>query len=161
MNYEGIYYLKDINRLGNVEISQFLSLFLSQDEIILFATIEENLKYESEETRSYLQSHQYYVGDEWIFPHSRPAFIESKKILWYRTITTESIQRALILDNLFRCIVLEDGDSVVNAKYVFYVIENVETQVLCIAVKSKENYYQRISPIINKFNQSIQIQDQL
>lgn len=161
MNHEAIYYLKDINRLGSVEISQFLSLYLSENDMILFATIEENLKYESEETRSYLQSQQYYIGDEWIFPHSGPAFLESKKILWYRTLTTESVQKALALDTLFRCIVLGAGDSVMNAKYVFYVIETVETQVLCIAVKSKEDYCHCILPKINKFNQSLQVQDRL
>ncbi|OXS53098.1 hypothetical protein B1A99_31575 [Cohnella sp. CIP 111063] len=161
MNYEAIYYLKGINRLSSIEISQLLSLFPRENDMILFAAIEENLKYESEETRGYLQSLQYYVGDKWIFPHSKPAFLESKKILWYRTIATESIQRALGLDNFFRSIVLKAGDSVENSKYVFYVIETVDSQVLCIAVKSKEDFHTHILPEIVKFNPAIRILNQL
>lgn len=161
MNYEAIYYLKDIDRLNNIELSQLLVLFKKENDIVLFATIEENLRYELEETSRYLHSLKYYVGDDWIFPHLKPNFLEFKKILWYRTDTTESIQKAVSLDYLFRSVVLENGDSIENAKYVFYVIETIDSQVLCIAVKSIEDFNTCILPEITKFDKSLQILNQL
>ncbi|MFD1883903.1 hypothetical protein [Paenibacillus wenxiniae] len=161
MNYEAIYYLKDIDRLNDTELSQLLFLFKKENDILLFAIIEENLKYESEETSRYLCSLKYYVGDKWIFPHLKPSFLEFKKILWYRTDAIRSIQKAVSLDHLFRSVVLENGDSIENAKYVFYVIETIDSQVLCIAVKSIEDFNTCILPAITKFDQSIQILNQI
>ncbi len=161
MNYEAIYYLKDIDRLNDAELSQLLSLFKNENDILLFAILEENLKYESEETSRYLCSLQYYMGDDWIFPHLKPSFLELKKILWYRTDTTKFIQKAVSLDHLFRSVVLENGNSIENAKYVFYVIETIDSQVLCIAVKSIEDFNTYILPEITKFDQSLPILNQL
>ncbi|MCP1132781.1 hypothetical protein NKT34_05740 [Paenibacillus polysaccharolyticus] len=160
MNYEAIYYI-NIDTMSSVEIAKLLSLFPEENDIILFATIEDNLKYESEETRDYLQSLLYYSGDDWIFPHLKPAFLEKKQILWHKTITIEAVEKAISLDNFFRSIALEAGDSIENSKYVFYVIETDDSQLLCISVKSKEDFHARVYPKITNINKKLKILNQI
>lgn len=161
MEYEAIYYINDINRINSLELSDMFSTFLCKDDVILFSIIEDNIKFESEKTKQFLKRSKYYSGGDWVFPHARPTFLEHNNIFWYRTINAESIQLALSLDSLFRCIVLSDGDSVDNARYTFYVIETDDSQVLCIAVKKNEDFLERVLPKIQKRNKFIQFLEAL
>lgn len=150
------FYIEEISNLRGKENSELLMLFLSNNDFISFAFIEENLQYESEENRKFLLSNQLCISDKWIFP-PRPAFLEPIEILWFRTTDMESILKALSLESLFRCIILSEGQPIEQASYIFYIIEGDDGQELWIEAKSGDDFRTRVLPEIKRLYKSVKV----
>lgn len=148
------YYLRNVYGYGGTDkVIEILSEFLNINQAIHFAYIESNLDSEKQETVTFLQNNKTIISREWLFPYLPPKSVPS--ILWYKTLEKTDIRIALSIESLFRCIVLSNGKLIHEASYVFYVVEDVDTQVLCIYAKDKEDFNKRVLPAIMRLDTSI------
>ena len=156
MNDKDYFYIKDISKVGSKWISEILLSFRGDNDIICFACIEEILAYLPEEKKEFILSNHYCKSDKWIF-QTRPSNLKPVNLIWFRVLDRESIIKALSLDSLFRCIVLENGQSLENASYTLYILEDEYSQELCIEAISKEHFLSCVLPKIKGFNKSLNV----
>ncbi|MFS0871808.1 hypothetical protein [Paenibacillus xylanilyticus] len=141
-------YLKKFHKVTSIDAATAIFNCCTENEEILFAYIESNLSHESEEDKEFIHSNQVVVSDEWIFPGENMGYVN--KIIWYKTKSTTDIERAMLIDNFFRCIILPKDAELSQFNYLFYMIEDEDSPVL-IVVDQKSDFKKVVLPKIKHY----------
>ncbi|MEW4426851.1 hypothetical protein AB1I68_05255 [Paenibacillus pabuli] len=141
-------YLKKFHKVTNTDAANAIFNCCNEKEEILFAYIESNLTHESEEDKNFILSNQVVVSDEWIFPGENMGYVN--KIIWYKTKSTTEIERAMWIDNFFRCIILPKDAELSQFNYLFYMIEDDDSPVL-IVFDQKSDFKKVVLPKIKHY----------
>lgn len=137
-----------IIKFHQVDIEDMISVifsFFTENDIILFSFIENNLEYQSDEDIGFIFKNKLYKSNQWIFPEEEPFYIPN--IFWYKTKDREDIKRAIEIEYLFRCIIVPKGLDIEHFNYLIYIIEDCEGPVLCIYHKTND-FNDRVVPKI-------------
>ncbi|KZE67994.1 hypothetical protein AWM68_17640 [Fictibacillus phosphorivorans] len=140
-----------ITKFHQVDIQDVISIIFSfntENDIVLFSAIENNLEYESIEDKEFINKNKLYKSNQWIFPEEVPGNIPN--IIWYKTKGREDIKRAIEIESLFRCIILPKGLDIVHFNYLIYIIEDYEGPVLCVYDKTN-NFNDKVLPKIQPY----------
>ncbi|QKS71235.1 hypothetical protein FLK61_31485 [Paenalkalicoccus suaedae] len=140
-----------INKFYQVDLEDVISIVLSfctENDTILFSTIEDNLKYESVEDKDFININKLFKNNKWIFPEEMP--INVPNIIWYKTNGREDIKKAITIESLFRCVILPKGLDIEHFNYLIYIIENNEGPVLCVYDKIND-FNDRVLPKIQPY----------
>lgn len=140
--------MKKFHKVKNNDAAAAIFDCCTENEEILFAYIESNLCHESEEDKNFILSNQVIVSDEWIFPGENLGYVN--EIMWYKTKTKTDIERAMWIDNFFRCIVLPKGAELAQFDYLFYMIEDEDSPVL-VVFDQKSDFKHVVLPKIKHY----------
>ncbi|MNC43605.1 hypothetical protein D3C75_924750 [compost metagenome] len=97
-------------------LAVILSLFLAENSTLLFSFYERNMHLYDANTQKFILDRGVFVNSEWVLPWTEtiPHWDESNtppKIIWFSVTEKEDILQAIEIDNLFRCVVIKQGEE--------------------------------------------------
>lgn len=99
------------------DVTTILSLFIEEDSTLLFSFYERNLKLVEPGIQEFITEKKVFVNSEWILPwresipHLDVPGETPPNIIWFSVKTRNDIKKAIGIDNLFRCVVVKEGED--------------------------------------------------
>lgn len=103
------------HNLSTENVADLLCFFNEEDSLLLFSFYERNMDLYDSSTQEFILKRCVFMNSEWVLPwgestahwdgpnHTPP------KIIWFSAIEKEEINKAIEIDNLFRCVVVKKG----------------------------------------------------
>lgn len=111
---------------------------------------------DEEEKRKFINERVIFVNNESDFPINIPS-VTKRQNIWYKTINREDVFKAISIDNLFKCIVLKEGNNFFDFQYALAHYETESGSNLYIVEKQEGNFEEYVYPrLLEKYIKNFQ-----
>ncbi|WP_340025655.1 hypothetical protein MHI24_10885 [Paenibacillus sp. FSL K6-1096] len=98
------------------DLAVILSLFLAENSTLLFSFYERNMPLCDADVQKFILDRCRFINSEWVLPWTEtiPHWDESPtppRIIWFSVTEKIDIMQAIKIDNLFRCVVIKQGEE--------------------------------------------------
>lgn len=103
------------------------------------------------EKRNFIKERTAFINNESDFP-SQYLSNKQRKTIWYKTLNKSEIIKAINIDQLFKCIVLKNGEDFYEYSYAITQYETEEGKNLFIMEKEAGDFEKYVYPKICEYN---------
>lgn len=150
------------------KLAMILSLFLAENSALLFSFYERNLPLCNTDVQKFILDRCRFINSEWVLPWTEtiPHWDDSHmppRIIWFSVTEKIDIMQAIKIDNLFRCVVIKQGEEFKQYSNVLYHQEyypsmDEEEYNYYLGVTNRTDLLTRVLPgIKERCNSDIQI----
>ncbi|WPP41885.1 hypothetical protein SK066_02665 [Paenibacillus hunanensis] len=143
----------------NEQLARLVHLFVADHTSLLFSFYERNLHLYDVDIQKFILDRCLFVNSNWVLPweetipywdegHTRP------NIIWFAITNIEDIVKAIEIDNLFKCVILERGKEFDQYSNVLFheeyhpLIDEEDDYDYYLGFTNKEEFFNKVQPRI-------------
>ncbi|WP_339186510.1 hypothetical protein MKX33_20695 [Paenibacillus sp. FSL R5-0490] len=128
-----MYFIRGFHELSDEKILEILSLFLGQEDELLFSYHEIYFQNEEDFVKQFVKDRKKFINEAWVYPMSLfPKPEEEFTIIWFEARNMNEVKYSISLNSLFTALVHPKDSHFHNYSYVLHVFEDIDSYVLGI-----------------------------